>query len=201
MDSLGFFFRIDFKESFNDDSEIDANDLIDYHIHQLAIEERLAKHRKWKSFLSYVAAASVVILFGVTVFMAIREHTSTPETILALENQVEYQPTAINKGLQVTMADSSKMTITKAEIEAQPKLASISNPKRKHIGKGRGQQKASTELRLIETITEINAGLINMDDNALECISMTNERLNVIENNLIDALNEIRCLNIDLNFE
>lgn len=190
---------IDFVD--NDDMEFDVQELLDSHINQLAIEESMAKHRKWKNFIPYVAAASVLILIGVNVFLTTRQHDSLTEKVLVLENQVKNKLIATNGELPVIVSDSSNIIIPKAAIEEKSKIASNSTPKRNLRGKASHQKEASTELRLVETFAEINAGLINMDENALECISTTNEHLNVIENNLIEVLYEIRSLNIDLNFE
>ncbi len=190
--------------SFVDEDEEgpDVNELLESHIHQLATEESMAKHRKWRSVIPYVAAASVVIFIIAAVFLISRDHTSPTENIFAVENQDEDKPDAIDNGLPIIKADSSQMITTpKATIKEEPKMASNSMPKRNHRGKAIQPKEASTELRLVETFAEINAGLGNMDENALECISMTNEHLNVIENNLINALYEIRSINIDLNFE
>ena len=42
----------------NDDIEIDAEELIDFHIHQLAMEENIAKQRKWKIPVASAAAGA-----------------------------------------------------------------------------------------------------------------------------------------------
>ncbi len=190
---------MDFVE--NDDTEIEENELLDFHIHQLAMEETIAKSRKWKRVISFVAAASVVILFGAIIFVATREYTAPTEKILAIENQVEPHPLAIDNELPSAKVDSSLITTPKAMVKDNPKVASNSAPKSIHRVRTAVSKEAEPELSLIETFTEINTGVENLVDNAKECISMTNENLNMMEANLINALYEIRSANIELNFD
>ncbi len=190
---------MDFVE--NDDTEIEENELLDFHIHQLAMEETIAKSRKWKRVISFVAAASVVILFGAIIFVATREPSSPTEKILAIENQPEPHPVVIDNELPIAKRDSAILTTPKAMMKENPKVASTSSPKRIHRARATSPKETEPEISLIATFTEINSGVENLVDNTRECITMTNENLNVMETNLINALYEIRSANIELNFD
>lgn len=220
----------------NDDTEIDGTDLIDFHIHQLATEENLTKRRRWRIFVSSVAAASVVILITASIFLTTREPgLHADREILVAERQTEDTPVVINRESPMTIADSSNMILAKATVNEMSEVAANTDRKRTHRGKAKNQTEATTELSLIEAITEINAGLGNMVENTKVCMNMTDasllpaglfsddnesydielasdeytslqyngqiQKVNVIENNLINTLYEIRNLNIDLNFE
>lgn len=222
-----------FVESEN--SEVDVSELIDDHIHQLAIEEQLTKRRKWKIFFS-VAAASVGILIFVSLFLSIHDNGSgaDQETLVA-ETQVEDKTEVLNVGKTVGVTDSCKMMMAEATAIEKSKVASSRTRKKNHTEKTIKQKETDTEQSLIETFAEINTGLANLVENANECLNMANVSLlpenlfsdakqtnsielrsdeysstqykgqmqkpNVIETNLINALYEIRNLNIDLNFE
>ena len=220
----------------NDDIEIDVNDLLDFHIHQLATEENMTKRRRWRIFVSSVAAASVVILIAVSIFLTTREpDPHTDKEIFVAERQTEDTPVVINRESPMAIADSSSMILTKAAVKEMSKVTANTASKRAHTEKAKIQTEATTELALIEAIAEINAGLGNMVENTKVSMNMTNvsllpavlfsddtesqslelasdeytspqyngqmQKLSVIESNLINALYEIRNLNIDLNFE
>ena len=225
---------MDFVE--NDDSEIDVTDLIDSHIHQLAMEERMTKRRKWKIIVSSAAAVSVVLLIVAAILMTAYENDSqTDKKTITVENQAEEKTTVIKGGLPLTITDSTKKLVAKAEIKGKSEVETYPSNQREPQVKENIQKEETTDADLSETIAEINAGLINMVDNTKECLNMANvsllpaslfsdekdyygselasdeyslpqyggqtQRLNVIETNLINALYEIRNLNIDLNFE
>ena len=220
----------------NDDTEMDVKDLIDFHIHQLAIKESLTKRRKWKILLTSVAAALIAILIVAAIFQTTHEHGThyLKETLVA-SNTVDDNAIVINSGEAAILADSTNKMSSEAVIKEKPLIASDSNRKRNHSRKALKQTETVAELVLTEAIVEINSGLVSMVDNAKESMKMTNvsflpevyysddnestgldqisegyssqphsgqmQRLNVIETNLINALYEIRNLNIDLNFE
>ena len=220
----------------NDDIEIDVKDLLDFHIHQLAMEEKMTKRRKWKFFVSSVAAASIVILIVTAIFISKHKFDSHSDMeALIVENNADYDPIVINKEIPMIIPDSSNMILAKATIKKETEIASNSKRKRAPVRKALKQKEDITEQKLIEAIAEINAGLDNMVDNAKECMRMTDvsllpenlfsdinesdsfesisdeysssrhsgqmKKLNIIETNLINALYEIRNLNIELNFE
>lgn len=224
---------IDFIE--DEDTETDVNDLIDFHIHQLAIEESMTRRLKWRVLVSSVAAASVVMLIGTAIFISTLQHDPhTDKKTLAVENKAEAKPIALNIGQSVVIADSSNMQLANAIIKSKPKAPYNSNHKANHAEKAMKQKEETPELILTETLAEINTGLANMIDNTKECLRGTNvsllpenlfsdineyessesisdeysstphseqmQKLNIIENNLINALYEIRSLNVDLNF-
>lgn len=220
----------------NDDTEIDVNDLLDLHIHQLAMEESMTRRRKWRIFVSSVAAASVVMLIVASIFISTRQHDPhTDKKTLAIENKAEAKPIALNLGQSVVITDSSNMQLANAIIKSKPKAPYNSNHKTNHAEKAMKQKEETPELILTETLAEINTGLANMIDNTKECLSVTNvsllpvnlfsdnnesnslelntdeysstqssgqmQDINIIKTNLINALYEIRNLNIDLNFK
>ena len=220
----------------NDDNEINVEDLLDFHIHQLAMEEKMTKRLKWKFFISSVAAASVVVLIIAAIFISKHklDSHSDMETLI-VENKAAVDSIIINKEIPAIIPDSSNMILAKATIKGQTQIASNSKQKRAQVRKASKQKEDITEQKLIETIAEINAELDNMVDNAKECMRMTNasllpgnlfsdineydsfesisdeysssrhseqmQKLNIIETNLINALYEIRKLNINLDFE
>ncbi|MDE6696213.1 MAG: hypothetical protein K2K25_04985 [Muribaculaceae bacterium] len=220
----------------NDDTEIDVNNLLEYHIHQLALEENMKKRRRWKIFFFSVAAASVAIFIGVSIFLNMHKFDShTDKRTLTVENQTEDFPVSINSKLSVNIIDSANMKLAKATINDKSEEKSNSKPKRIHAGKIMEPKEVSPEEKLLETIVDINVGLGNMIENANECLSMANvsllpvnlfsdinesdnyeliskeyssqqytervQKINIIESNLINALYEIRNLNVELNFE
>ncbi|MDE6636895.1 MAG: hypothetical protein K2K32_01515 [Muribaculaceae bacterium] len=167
---------MDFVE--NDDTEIDVNNLLEYHIHQLALEENMKKRRRWKIFFSSVAAASVAIFIGVSIFLNMHKSDShTNKQTLIVKNQTEDIPEAINSKLPVNFIDSANMILAKATINDKSEGKSNSNQKRNLAGKAIKIKEPSPEAKLIETFDEINFGLENMIDNAKECLDMTNMSL------------------------
>lgn len=190
---------LDFIET--DEAEIDVTEFLDSHIHQLAMEEKMAKRHKWRRVFSAVAAAAVVLLVGTIIFLSTHEHSSPTEKILAIEKRVAPQPVANENELPIAKADSSLLTTPNAVTKENPKVASNSTPKRIHTERTTPPKEAEQELSLIETFAEINTGVENLVDNARECLTMTNENLNVMETNLLNALFEIRSANIELNFD
>lgn len=194
---------LDFIE--NDDMEIDVKELLNLHINDLAAEEGIRKRNNWKIFVASVAAASVVLLFSAAIFIMTREQTPQPESAtLSVENKTDDNPIAIKSVVLPAIADSTKTEQAESGIKEKPKVASNSNHKRHDAQKASRVTEKTPEYILTETLAELNAGMIEMVDNTMECLSMTNSRemqdLNVIEVNLINALYEIRSLNIDLNF-
>ncbi|MDE6632333.1 MAG: hypothetical protein K2K23_04980, partial [Muribaculaceae bacterium] len=221
----------------NDDTEIDAEKLIDLHIHQLAMEENIAKRRKWKILVNSAAAAAAVVIFIVAaIFFTTHEHGIRSNTnLLVAENQDENITIRDKSELPVTSVDSCKMILAKTEIKGKSEVESKPTNKRKLAEKANKQKESTSELNLIEAIAEINAGLDNMVEITMESMNIANvsllpvnlfsnsnesnnieftsneysssqdseqmQKLNIIENNLINALYEIRNLNIDLNFE
>lgn len=213
---------MDFVE--NDDTEIDVDELIDSHIHHLAMEESMSRRHKWKIFISSVAAVSAVIFIVASIYLAENDNCarSQKETFTA-ENQVKEKSGISNSAKPVGIAVSCNQTPT------QP------NRKKYQAEKAKETKTDSTEQNLIETIAEINAGLADMVDNANEGLNMINvsllpenlfsdtghfdgyerirdeysprqhtekmQNLNIIEANFINVLYEIRNLDIDLNFD
>ncbi len=190
---------LDFIET--DEDEFDVTELLDSHIHQLAMEEKMAMRHKWRRVFSAVAAAAVVLIVGTLIFISTHEHSSPSEKILAIENQVVHHPVAIENDVPIAKADSSLLTTPNAMTKDKPKVASNSSSKRIHTARTTPPKEAEQELSLIETFAEINTGVENLVDNTRKCITMTNENLNVMEMNLINALYEIRSANIELNFD
>ena len=220
---------MDFVE--NDDTDVNVADLIDSHIHQLAMEESITKRRKWKIIVSSAAAASVVLLIVAAILLTAHPYGSqTDKKIIAVENIDEGNPTAIKGGSPLKITGSAKMLMAKAVIKGKSEIETYPSLQRERQVKEARQKEAATEPDLSETIAEINAGLVSMADNAKECLNMTNvsllpenlfsdsndsngdehpspqyigqmQELNIIETNLINTLYEIRNLNIDLNFE
>lgn len=218
---------LDFVE--NDDEEIDVEEFLDLHIHQLAEEEGRGGRSKWKIFVASVAAASVVLLAIATTFILTQENGQNTDTeILALERSAEGTSTAIDLGLPTTMAEAadgridhsskgqelrrSKKRICHDDSTIAKTRKNGSTPKHREE-KTMKLNKEMPELILAETLAEIKAGLVSMADNTMESLNMTNECLvpvnmasdeyepNIIETNLINAIYEIRTLNIKLNFE
>ncbi len=219
----------------DEDTEIDVIGLIDNHIHHLAMEEDIAKRRKWKIFFS-IAAASVVLFILASVYLTNYDYGTHPDKkMLTAKNQVEVSSKILNSGKLESIADSCNMILAKVENIEKPQIASNTNHKKYHSRKAKEQIETSTEQSLIETIAEINAGLANMVVNTKESLNLANAALltvdlfsngneydnyelisdeyyspqhsepmqdvNIIETNLINALYEIRNLNIDLNFD
>ncbi len=167
---------MDFVE--NDDNDIDVNDLIDFHIHQLAIEENVTKRRRWKIIISSVAAASVVIFTIAAIFLKNYDNAShTNKQTLVAENQAKEMPIEVTRKLPQTIADSSSMILAKAAVNCRSEVGSKPTKKRNHGEKTNKQNESTTELNLIEVIVEINAGLDNMVENTMESMNMTNVSL------------------------
>ena len=173
----------------NDDTEIDVNNLLEYHIHQLALEENMKKRRRWRISISSVAAASVAIFIGISIFLNMYKFDShTDKQTFTVENQTEHIPVAINSKLPANIIDSANMILAKATINDNSEGGSNSKPKRIHAGKIKQPKEVSPEEKLIETIVDINVGLGNMIENANECLSMAN--VSLLPVNLCSDINE-----------
>lgn len=170
-------------------TENDVEDLLDFHIHRLAVEEAMSKRRKWKTLLYSVAAASVVIFIVAAIFLTTHEYgLKTDKTALAAENQLKDKTAAVDCESPVTIADSSKTIVAKAVIKGKSEIMSFPKRKRNHAGKETTQHEATTKPNLTETIAEINAGLASMVDNAKECMDMSTVSLRHV--NLFSGSNE-----------
>lgn len=211
----------------NDDTELDVKDLLDFHIHQLAMEERVTLRSNWKILVASVAAASVAVLVIATTFIITQENDQHTDkvTIADPNSRVSHLSRAQgNIGAEpYFFSDSTENRQIGAEEKIPPathantkmiaKTALNSGRKRIREERTMKQNEETPELVLAETLAEIKAGFISMTDNTKESLNMTNESLlpvnltsdylehNIIETNLINALYEIRNLNIELNFE
>lgn len=174
----------------NDDTEIDAEELIDFQIHQLAMEENIAKRRKWKIAVTSAAAAAAVAIFIVAaILFTTHEHGSRSNTnLLVAENQDENITIRDKSELSVTSVDSCKIILAKTEIKGKSEVESKSTNKRNHAKKANKQKESTSELNLIEAIAEINAGLDNMVENTKESMNMTN--VSLLPTNLFSDSNE-----------
>ncbi|MDE5795439.1 MAG: hypothetical protein K2I08_12050 [Muribaculaceae bacterium] len=167
---------MDFVE--NDDTEIDVDDLMDIHIHQLAIEEKMSKRRKWKIFVASVAAASVAVIIVASMFLTTLEngsHTNLQPRMA--ENKAKEMPIEATRKLPMTIADSSSMILSKAAVKCRSEVGSKPTKKREHAEKVNKPKESATELNLIEAIAGINAGLDNMVENTKVSMNMTNVAL------------------------
>lgn len=189
-----------------DDLEIDADNvdienLIDMHIHHLAMEEHAERLRKWKVIASCAAAVTIAIMTVAALFFTTNEYGhKTNEKILVVESQVEDLPIVDSPGSRhaATEADSSKTESSKAVIKPIPEAS----PTTTHTGHRILTAKlpdTPPEHILSETFAEINNGIVGFTDDVQESLDM--QTLSIIESNLIETLQEIKSLNITLNFE
>ena len=172
----------------NDDTEIDAEELIDFHIHQLALEEYISKRRRWKIFVASVAASIAVIIIASMFITTLENGSHTNKQPRMAENQAKEMLIEATRKLPMTIADSSSMILTKATIKCKSEAESKPTNKRKLAEKANKQKESTSELNLIEAIAEINAGLDNMVENTKESMNMTN--VSLLPMNLFSDSNE-----------
>lgn len=208
------------------DEDIDIEEMLDAHIHNLAIDEKNIKSRR-KRIGVISAAATVALLISAVIFF-MKENTSTIETH-ETEKTLMTNQTVIEKPIiepaertdnATAVAKEGKRNID-THIKRANKLptklvAETSNKEEFHI------QATPKEMEIAKTLSEIDLSFENLFGNTFEDLSLNETGIiptslffddapdyidddlygvRTFEINLINTFNEMKSYNINLNFE
>lgn len=208
------------------DEDINIEEMLDIHIHNLAIEEKEVKSRR-KRIGVISAVATVALLISAVIFF-MRESTSpietsgTEKTLMAYQTETE-EP--INEPAELTEDSPALVKEGNKNIDSHIKRAN--KPTAELVAETSTKeeypvQATPKELEIAKTLSEIDLSFENLFGNTFEDLSLNETDIiptslffddasyyqddglyggSTFEMNLINTFNEMKSYNINLNFE
>lgn len=208
------------------DEDTDIEELLDAHIHSLAVEEKKVKTRRKRIGMISAAATLALLISAVAFFM--RESTSTIETPETEKTLMAYQTATeepINEPAKHTDNAPAIVKEGNRNIESHIKRGNKMSTElvaETSTNEEYPVQVTSREMEIAQTLSEIDISFENLFGNAFADLSLREAEIipanlffeddsyhlddvpnggNTFEINLINTFNEMKSYNINLNFE